>query len=366
MSIPAGSFYYPPPILIIRNDPDMPVLLIPAITILFAFAFTFTNGFQDASSVAATFIASRSASPRQGILFVAVMDFLGAILGGSAVALTISGLLVLSPDQDLVLVILVALVAAAAWNITTWHYGLPSSSTHALVGGLVGAGIAAAGLESVTWGVSELAIPPHQLTGMVKILVFLVISVLIGFLGGFAMRKTTRILLRHSKRSVNRDLVRLNWIAAGLMGFSNGANDGQKQMGVIALVLFAAGLSATTEVPLWARIGCAIMLTAGTLGGGWRIMATLGRRIFRIDPVHSFDSQLSSGATIAFSTLFGAPISSTHVITTSILGVGAAENPLKVRWSVGKMIVITMLVTIPVTLAIAAFLYTIVASLIGS
>jgi PiT family inorganic phosphate transporter len=340
-------------------------LLVPVITILFAFTFAFTNGFQDASSVAATFIASRSASPRQGILFVAGMDFIGAILGGSAVALTISGLLVLSPDENLVLVILVALVAAAAWNMAAWHYGLPSSSTHALIGGLVGAGIAAAGLESVAWGVAELAASPHQLTGLVKILVFLVFSVIIGFLSGYLMRKTTRILLRNSKRSVNRDLVRINWLAAGIMGFSNGANDGQKQMGVIALVLFAAGLSATTEVPLWARIGCAVMLTAGTLGGGWRIMATLGRRIFRIDPIHSFDSQLSSGATIALSTIAGAPISSTHVITTSILGVGAAENPLKVRWPVGIEIMITMLVTIPVTLGIAAFLYMVTSSLIG-
>ncbi len=341
------------------------MFLISVAAVLLAFAFTFTNGFQDASSVAATFIASRSASPRQGILFVAAMDFLGAILGGSAVALTISGLLTLEPDESLVFVVTIALITAALWNILTWKYGLPSSSTHALIGGLSGAGIAAAGLSSVAWGVSDLITPPHQLTGMVKILIFLVISVGLGFAGGYFMRKITRFLLRNARRSANRDIVRLNWFAAAVMGFSNGANDAQKQMGIIALILFAGGMTAVPEVPLWARFGCAILLAAGTLGGGWRIMATLGNRIFRINPVHSFDSQISSGVTLALSTIAGAPVSSTHVISTSIIGVGAAENPLKVRWTVGKQIIITMIVTIPGTMLIAAVLYLAVAFLAG-
>lgn len=215
------------------------MLLLTLITVLLAFVFTFINGFQDASSVAATFIASRSASPRQGILLVAGMNFFGAILGGSAVAMTISGLLTLDSGEALVSIVLVALIAAAVWNIVTWRFGLPSSSTHALIGGLTGAGIAAAGLSSISWGLSELLTPPHQLIGMVKILVFLVISVGIGFSGGYLMRKTTRLLLRNAQRSVNRDIIKLNWIAAVVMGFSNGANDAQKQMGIIGLVLFS-------------------------------------------------------------------------------------------------------------------------------
>jgi PiT family inorganic phosphate transporter len=341
------------------------VLLVTSITVLLAFAFTFTNGFQDASSVAATFIASRSASPRQGILLVAGMGFFGAILGGSAVAMTISGLLTLAPGEELISIVLVALIAAAAWNIVTWRFGLPSSSTHALIGGLTGAGIAASGLSGISWGLSELVTPPYQMTGMVKLLFFLVISVGVGFFGGYLMRRTTRLLLRNARRSVNRDIIRLNWIAAVIMGFSNGANDAQKQMGIIGLVLFSGGLTAGPEVPFWARLGCALLLAAGTVGGGWRIMATLGRKIFRIDPIHSFDSQVSSGVTIALSTLVGAPISSTHVITTSIIGVGAAENPLRVQWSVGMQILITMLMTIPVTLCIAAVLYLVASPFIG-
>lgn len=167
------------------------------------------------------------------------------------------------------------------------------------------------------------------------------------------MRKSTRIFLRNAKRSVNRDIVRLNWFSAAVMAFFNGANDSQKQLGVIALVLFSAGLSSTLDIPLWVRLGCAALLGAGTLSGGWRIMTTLGRKIFRIDPVHSFDSQVSSGLMLAASTFAGAPVSSSHIISASVIGVGAAENIKKVKWSVGEEIVLVMLVTIPVTMVLS-------------
>jgi PiT family inorganic phosphate transporter len=333
------------------------MLAIVIIVILLAFVFTYTNGFQDASSVAASFIASRSAMPKQGILFVAGMDFLGALLGGSAVAFTISGLLLMEPSTQLVEVVLAALIGATAWNLLTWKFGLPSSSTHALIGGLIGAGLAAAGVESIAWGLQELLVPPHELTGFIKILVFLVVSVVLGFIGGYVLHRAVKYLLRNAKRSVNSSLVNLNWVAAGAMAFANGANDSQKQLGVIALVLFAAGISATLDVPFWARFGCALLLGLGTMSGGWRVMTTLGRKIFKIEPVHSFDSQLSSGAAIALSTAFGAPVSSTHIISLSIIGVGSAENPRKVRWSVGKVIVAAFLITIPATMIISGIIY---------
>ena len=337
------------------------MLAIVIIVILLAFAFTYTNGFQDASSVAASFIASRSAMPKQGILFVAGMDFLGALLGGSAVAFTISGLLLMEPSTQLVVVVLAALVGATSWNLITWRSGLPSSSTHALIGGLIGAGLVAGGVESIAWGLQELIVAPHELTGFVKILVFLIVSVLIGFIGGYALHRAVKFLLRNAKRSVNGSLVNLNWVAAGAMAFANGANDSQKQLGVIALVLFAAGISATLEVPFWGRLGCALLLGLGTLSGGWRVMTTLGRKIFKIEPVHSFDSQLSSGAAIALSTAFGAPVSSTQVISLSVIGVGSADNPRKVRWSVGKEIVAAFLITIPVTMIISGVVYLVLA-----
>jgi PiT family inorganic phosphate transporter len=338
---------------------------IAALTVLLALAFTFTNGFQDASSIAATFIASRSATPKTGIILVSAMSFFGAIGGGSAVAFTLTGLLTLPSSSQVVAVMLVALVTATAWNLITWKYALPSSSTHSLIGGLIGGGIAAAGAGSVFWGVDEFLGPTHELAGFVKILFFFMISVLIGFCGSYLMHKCSAVLMRNAKRTANRKIIGLNWCAAAVMAFSNGANDSQKQLGIIALVLFAAGFSAASEVPLWARFACAILLSLGTLSGGWRIMNTLGRRIFKIEPVHSFDSQFLSASSIALSTIAGAPVSSTQVITMSVLGVGAAENPRKVKWEVGKHILIAMAVTIPITMLISASLYLIFSPLIG-
>ncbi|MDD1695853.1 MAG: inorganic phosphate transporter [Methanoregula sp.] len=338
---------------------------IALITVILAFAFTFTNGFQDASSIAATFIASRSASPKAGIIFIAGVSLLGAILGGSAVAFTISGLLILPPGDQTLLVLLIALLTATIWNLITWKFAFPSSSTHSLIGGLIGGGIAAAGVSSIYWGLDELVNPPHELTGLVKILVFFVLSILIGFIGSYLMHRSTGVLLRNARRTVNKPIVFCNWGAAAVMAFSNGANDSQKQLGIIALALFAAGLSTVAEVPLWARITCAVLLALGTMSGGWRIMNTLGRRIFKIEPIHSFDSQVFSSSSLAISTLAGAPVSSTQVITMSVIGVGAAENPRKVNWSVGTHILVAMIVTIPVCMLISSVLYRIVAPFTG-
>jgi PiT family inorganic phosphate transporter len=338
---------------------------IAAITVLLAFTFTFTNGFQDASSIAATFIASRSASPKAGIIFIAGVALLGAILGGSAVAFTVSGLLILPNYNQTGLVLLIALLTATLWNTITWKFGFPSSSTHSLIGGLVGAGIAAAGISGIYWGFDELVTSPFEITGMVKILFFFIISILIGFCGSFLMHKISGLILRDAKRTANQTIVFFNWCAAAVMAFSNGANDSQKQLGIIALALFSAGLSTTAEVPLWTRVTCAVLLAIGTMSGGWRIMNTLGRRIFKIEPIHSFDSQVLSSSSIALSTLAGAPVSSTHVITMSVIGVGAAENPRKVKWSVGTHILLTMIITIPVSIVISAVIYLIISAIVG-
>jgi len=338
---------------------------IEIITVLLAFAFTFTNGFQDASSIAATFIASRSATPKAGILLVAGMSFAGAILGGSAVAFTITGLVSVSAGVQSLVVLMVALISAIAWNLITWKFALPSSSTYGLIGGLVGGGIAAAGTGSVNWGTDQIFSPSHELAGLVLILFFFVVSLLIGFFGSYFMHRATGVILRNAKRTVNVTIIRLNWIAASAMAFFNGANDTQKQMGIIALALFATSQSAVPDVPFWVRVLCAVLLAAGTISGGWRIMKTLGSRIFKIAPVHSFDSQFFSAASLGISTLAGAPVSSTQVITMSVIGVGAAENPKKVKWSVGKHILIAMGITIIVTLVIAACLYRIIAPVTG-
>ncbi|HDR72421.1 MAG TPA: inorganic phosphate transporter [Methanoculleus sp.] len=339
--------------------------VIVVITVALALGFTFTNGFQDAASIAATFIASRSATPRRGILLVAGMCLLGALLGGSAVAFTLSGLLTIQSGAQVLVVLLAALAGATIWNTVTWKYGLPSSSTHALIGGLVGAGLAAAGPDGIYWGVEELLAPPHALGGLTKVLAFLVISVAIGFAGSFLLQKAGDLALRNARRSINTSIVRLNWAAAALMAFYNGANDAQKQLGIIALVLFSAGEIAAVEVPLWARAAAALLLALGTVCGGWRIMNTLGNRIFKIEPIHSFNSQVFSGVSLAVSTLAGAPVSSTHIICTSVLGVGSAANPKKVRWSVGRDIVLAMAGTIPATMLIAGAIYCTIAPCTG-
>jgi PiT family inorganic phosphate transporter len=335
--------------------------------LLLAFAFTFTNGFQDAAAIAATFIASRSAAPRQGIAIVAGLNGLGAVLGGSAVAFTLSGLIeVIEPEQTLV-VLLVALVSATAWNLATWARGLPSSSTHALIGGLIGAAVAGTGIDSVNWGVSALLGPEPALEGVVRVLVLLVASVVIGLAGGYALQRGLTVLLRNARRrGTRRRIVATNWAAALGMAFFNGANDAQKQLGIVALVLFAAGGTATLEVPAWARGVTALLLGLGTLGGGWRVMNTLGNRIFRVAPVHSLSSQASSGLTIAASTLAGAPVSSSHIITASVIGVGTAESPRRLNWHAADEVVIAMLTTIPATAGLAAILVLLVAPVAGT
>lgn len=338
---------------------------IAVITVLLALIFTFTNGFQDASSLAATLIASRSATPKQGVIVIAFMSFLGAILGGSAVAFTLSGLITTGSGAATIWILFVAITVAIGWNLITWWFGLPSSSSHALIGGLIGAGVASAGAGGVFWGISDLVGPSHQLEGVVKILVFFILSLIIGFAGSLLLHKVTMLLLRNAKRNINKGIMYLNWMAASGMGFFNGANDTQKQLGIIALVLYAAGQSSTLDLPIWARVACAVLMCAGIIGGGWRIMHTLGNRLFKIEPIHSFDSQFSSGAAIAISTIAGAPVSSTQVITSSVLGVGAAENARRVKWSVGKDILIAMLLTIPMTTLASALMYTIISPFTG-
>jgi len=255
------------------------MLEIAILTILLAFAFTFTNGFQDASSIAATFIASRSASPRQGIILVAMMSFAGAMLGGSAVAFTITELVTVPSGRMEIIILFSALITAVVWNLVTWKYGLPSSSTHSLIGGLCGAGIAAAGTGSIAWGVTELLGPSHSLMGFSKIIAFFVLSLIIGFAGSYLLHQLMSFVMRNARRTANRQIIILNWCAAAVMAFANAANDTQKQMGMIVMVLAGSGLALTMEVPPWVRICCAILLAAGTISGGWRIMNTLGRQI---------------------------------------------------------------------------------------
>ena len=243
------------------------VLFAFAITsLVLALSFAVTNGFNDASATVATMIACGAASPGRAVVLAAVCGFAGAMLGGTAVALTMIGLLSVPLGNGLVYVIFAALAGAVAWNLVCSIRGIPSSSTHALVGGLIGAGIMAAGLDRVNWGISNL-LSSGELTGITKVVIFLFLSVGIGFVGGYVMLKLTKLLLRNANMSVDRPLMMSQYITSGLLAFSHGANDAQKAMGMMALVIASVGWASGTSVPLWVMIACAAAMTVGTLGG---------------------------------------------------------------------------------------------------
>jgi PiT family inorganic phosphate transporter len=324
------------------------VLAVTAAVILLALVFAFTNGYNDASASVATMIACGAATPRNALIFASIVGFFGAVLGGSAIILTIESLIMGASGLTLVYILFSTVVTAVMWNLLSSRVGLPTSSTHAMMGGLIGAGVAANGLGGVLWGVDELFGPDPQLVGVTKVFVFLIASVGLGLIGGYVAMKISHILLRNATKSANLPIRRVQWLTSGLLAFSHGANDAQKQMAIIALALMGASLASTDTVPVWARIAVALMMAVGTLGGGWKIMKTLGREIYVIRPIHSLSSQVPSSISIIWSTLAGAPVSATQVVASSVIGVGTAENSRMVQWRVGRSMVISWFVTIPV------------------
>ena len=328
------------------------MMLLASVGVLLALGFAFTNGFQDAASTAATMVSSRSATPRQAIILISVMNALGAMIGGSAVAFTIAELVTGVDGTATVIIMFSALFGAIAWNVTTWYHGIPSSSTYGLVGGIIGAGVAVAGTGGISWGFTELT-TSWQLVGAMKVFIYLLVSIAFGFIGGFLIFRLTRFLFRNAKRSVNLKLKRSQWIVTGIFALANGANDSQKQLGMIALILLSAGTTTALDIPIWARVAVALAIGAGTLTGGWRVMKTVGSKLFVVQPIHSIDSQAVSGAAILISTFQGAPISSTQVVSSSILGIGTADNPRKVNWPKARNVMSAWIITFPAAAAIA-------------
>ena len=331
-------------------------ILVTAIVII-GLVFALSNGLHDASSVVATFISSGAATPRRAILLASVFGILGAVFGGTAVADTISGVIDLPHDTGLLPVLLSALLGAVLWNLVTWRFGLPSSSTHALIGGIIGAVIVSSGGNHVLWGWAEL-ISGGQITGIMKVILALVISPLIGFISAFLLGKVTSLLLRNAKFALNKWLMRLQWLFAAGLSFSHGANDTQKITGMLTLALIAGGNAAIQSVPLWVKLSGGAVMFLGTMLGGWSIMKTIGRGIFQIRPIHSLNSQLASVGSIFGATLLGAPVSTTHVVVGSVMGVGAADEYRMVHWHTVKEIVIAWFITIPLSALAAALIYT--------
>ena len=320
-----------------------------------AVAFDYINGFHDTANAIATSVSTRALKPGWAIAMSATANFVGA-LTGTAVAQTVgAGLVDINPGVDGQVVIAAALVGAIFWNLLTWRLGIPSSSSHALIGGLLGATLAAAGFGS--W----------QLDGIVdKVLVPLVGSPVVGFILGLVLMIVIFNLFRraHPVR-LNAIFRRLQVLSAGYMAFSHGSNDAQKTMGIMTLALVTAGVIDTFEVPLWVIITAATAISLGTAAGGWRIIKTMGTKVVKLDPVHGFAAETTAASIIFGASHLGMPVSTTHVISSAIMGVGSSDRMKTVRWGVARSIVTAWVLTLPASGGTAALAYLLLKPILG-
>ncbi|MGB9013345.1 MAG: inorganic phosphate transporter [Aeromicrobium sp.] len=328
---------------------DQTLAMVIAVVVI-ALIFDYTNGFHDAANAIATSISTRALTPRIALAMAAVLNFVGALLG-VGVAKTIQGIISIetAPGEGsahALTIVLDALVGAITWNMLTWYFGIPSSSSHALIGGIVGAGLASA--TTVEWAtlVEKVAIP-------------MVASPLLGFLGAFAiMTGIMWVFRRANPHRVGRGFRHAQTVSAAAMSLGHGLQDAQKTMGVIVLALVAGGYNEGTDVPLWVIVAAGTAIALGTYSGGWRIMRTLGRRIIDLDPPKGFAAE-STAATVLYGMAIGleAPVSTTHTITSAIMGAGATKRFSAVRWGVAQGIVLAWIITIPAAASVAAVTY---------
>jgi len=323
--------------------------------ILIALIFALSNGLHDASSVVATCIVCGAATPKQAIGIASIFGMIGSIFGGSAVAETISKVIDLPVNTTMLTILFAAIMGAVIWNLVTWRLGLPSSSTHALIGGIIGSVWVSSGYKHILWGWNELIGGQYQLTGIVKVVAGLIVSPMLGFIIAFILQKVTRLLLRNAKFTLNNSLNKLQLGIAAALAYSHGANDTQKIIGIITLALMAGKGIATT--PLWIKIAGGLVMFIGTMLGGWTIMRTIGRGIFKIRVIHSVNSQLASSGSLLLATFIGAPVSTTHVVVGSVMGVGAADEYKMVHWGVAKEIILAWFITIPLSAVVSALIY---------
>ena len=320
------------------------------IAIAFAFAFALTNGFHDAANAIATLVATRGARPLQAVALSAAFNMLGVIVVGTAVADTIAGI-VTAPPTHVVSVVGSGVLAASVWNVLTWRRGIPSSSGHALVGGLVGAALAETGSSAVRLG----GLHGLRPVGVFGVLIALAVSPVVGFAFGLGLSRLAQRSLRRATRRVRRPIRAAEWAMSAALSFSHGANDGQKAMGAIAAVLLATGHTHALSVPLWAKIASGAALTLGTTMGGWRIVRTVGRGIIHLAPLDGFVAQSASTAVILAFSYAGAPVSTTQVVASSVVGAGGGRRRWRhVRWAVVRSMAYAWLLTLPVTMALGA------------
>lgn len=328
-------------------------LLIVILLVAVALIFDYINGFHDAANSIATIVSTRVLSPGKAVIWAAFFNFIAAFGFGTAVAKTIgSGMI----DINIVTfgVIFAGLMGAIIWDLITWYFGLPTSSSHALIGGYAGAAVASAGFAAI--------IP----SGWTKTLIFIVLSPLIGMLAGLLLMTAIFWLFRGTSPSqVDHWFRKLQLVSAALFSLNHGANDAQKTMGIIAGVLFAAGYLEVFEIPFWVVLAAHAAIALGTLAGGWRIIHTMGSKITKLQPVGGFAAETGAALAVFTATISGVPVSTTHAITGSIVGVGATRRLSAVRWGVAGQIVWAWVLTIPAAAAIGAATYWIVVLLGG-
>ncbi len=335
-----------------RGRTDMRIAMSTELIIVIALAilFDFLNGMRDSSNIVATMISSRAFRPQTALTITAISEFLGPFLFGVVVAKTIgsevveAGVLTLSAIAS-------CLIGAIFWNLITWYFGIPGSSSHALIGGMVGAAAVGAGLG---------AIKP---AGLYKVLIALFASPAIGFVFGFLITRLIYFLARNATPRINDFFKNAQLFTALALGLSHGTNDSQKTMGVITLSLVIGGALPAFQVPLWVIVVSAAAISLGAGSGGWRLIRTLGGRFYKIRPLHSFSTQLTSAVVILSASFFGVPVSTSQVVSSAIIGVGASERVSKVRWSVAGDILTAWLITIPASAALSAGAYWLISAL---
>ena len=333
--------------------------------VVVALVFDFLNGFHDSANIVATMISSRAMTPLRALVIAAVCEFLGPFLFGVAVATTI-GHQVVDPSLITNSLILGALLSAIVWNIATWYFGIPSSSSHALIGGLAGSAYMANLIRQLKAGnvrsLRDLGLVARaiRVQGITKVVVSLLVSPPLGFIAGFVLIKIIYFFARLASPRINWLFKKGQMVTAVGLALSHGTNDAQKTMGIITMALVASGYLAEFQVPLWTIAACAGSIALGTALGGWRLIKTIGGKFYKIRPIHGFTTQVASGALILGASLVGGPVSTTHVVSSAVMGAGSAERLSKVRWGVGRQIVTAWILTMPLTAILAAICYLII------
>ena len=327
-------------------------LILLVLVVVAALVFDYINGFHDTANAIATCVSTRALSVRAAIFMAAFLNFAGAMVS-TKVASTI-GKGIVDASNVTQLVVLAGIMGAIIWNLITWYYGLPSSSSHAIIGGIMGAVIAHSGTATLHW------------KGLKKIVMALILSPIAGVIMGFTFMVIVMWLFRTSNPGpLNKGFRRLQVASAAFMAFSHGTADAQKSMGVITMALLSYGMIPTFEVPTWVKLSCAVAMGLGTAAGGWRIIKTVGKDFVKLQPVHGFCVETAAAGVILGASSIGMPVSTTHVITSTILGVGVSKRLTAVNWNVAKRIVWAWVLTIPAAAVVAFITYQVLLPLLG-